>query len=395
MSLSNAKTTVIDKSNMLNLLTPNSKIKKQKRKLLNSVNFGNSERREKVLKICRICYNEEDDKNNPLVQPCNCSGSMKYVHLKCLKHWINTRSCVKIESNSIFSSYLIKPVECELCKTKLPDYVNHNGKLYEILNFESDYKNYLVMENLTLDKHNNKYLYAISMDENKKIKIGRGHDANLVLNDISISRVHCFFTIDSKNVYLEDNNSKFGTLVLIQNPNIKLTENLPLYIQVGRTFLRCRIKPSFKIFSCCGIFEKPNVNFYHQQNQKFMQKTFTIKTEADYDDEDFEVIDENGNKKKEKAFYDDDMLNNTRLKLNLDESEKSDDEGSEQFKRTGKRFLTNQKINVNKPLLDKIDSNKSDDKNDNLENSKEEDEISKSEKSSESIELESEDESEN
>ena len=54
--------------------------------------------------------------------------------------------------------------------------------------------------------------------------------------------------------------------------------------------------------------------------------------------------------------------------------------------------MSNQKINVNKPLLDKIDSNNSDIINDNLENSKEEDEISKREKSSESIELESEDE---
>ena len=392
MSLSNDKNTIIDKRNFLSLLTPNKKKKKHKNSLINSTTFGiSSDRHEKVMKICRICYNEEDDKNNPLVQPCNCSGSMRFIHLNCLKHWINTRSCVKMESNSIYSTYLIKPVECELCKEKLPDYVSHNDKLYEILDLETDYKNYLVMENLSLDKHNNKFLYAISMDENRKLKVGRGHDAILVLNDISISRVHCIFTIDSKNVYLEDNNSKFGTLVLIQNPVIKLTENLPLYIQVGRSFFRCQIKTNFKIFSCCGIFEKPNVNFYHQQNQKFMQRTLTIKTEANYqEDEDFEAIDENDDLKKEKAFYDDDMLNNTRLKLNLDE--KSEDEGSEQFKRKGKRFLTNQKISVNKAIFDKMDSNRCDTKNYAIGRSKEDDEVSKSRKS-ESIELESEEES--
>ena len=395
MSLSNNKTTIIDKKNFLSLLTPQKKIKKSKNKLFNSINIVNSEQREKILKICRICYTEEDDKNNPLVQPCNCSGSMKFIHLKCLKHCINTRSCIKIENNSSFSSYLIKPVECELCKMQFPDYISHNGKLFEVLDFETGYENYLIMENLSLDKHNNKFLYAISLDENKKIKVGRGHDANLVLNDISISRVHCILTIDSKNAYLEDNNSKFGTLVLIQSPVIKLAENLPLFIQVGRSFFKCQIKTNLKIFSCCGIFEKPNVNFYHQQNQKCMQKILTIKTENNYlEDEDFEPIDENDGKKNDKVCYDDEMLNNTRLKLNLEENEKSEGEGNE-FKRNGKRFLTNQKFNVDKNLIYKMDTKRCDTKNDRLDKSKEDeedDEVSKSRKS-ESIELESEEDS--
>ena len=44
---------------------------------------------EKKNKICRICYIEEDDpENNPLLQPCSCSGSLKYIHLTCLKLWL-------------------------------------------------------------------------------------------------------------------------------------------------------------------------------------------------------------------------------------------------------------------------------------------------------------------
>ena len=34
-------------------------------------------------KICRMCYQEEDDVLlNPLIRPCKCSGSMKYIHIK-------------------------------------------------------------------------------------------------------------------------------------------------------------------------------------------------------------------------------------------------------------------------------------------------------------------------
>ena len=45
-------------------------------------------------KLCKICYGEEEEDHpeNPLVQPCKCSGTLKYIHLNCLKQWINTKS---------------------------------------------------------------------------------------------------------------------------------------------------------------------------------------------------------------------------------------------------------------------------------------------------------------
>ncbi len=45
--------------------------------------------------ICRICHCESAP-DTPLITPCNCSGSLKYVHQKCLQQWIKssqTRSC--------------------------------------------------------------------------------------------------------------------------------------------------------------------------------------------------------------------------------------------------------------------------------------------------------------
>ena len=66
----------------------------------------------KLPKICRICYTEEDsDSKNPLVQPCKCSGSMKYIHLNCLKQWLFTKSCTRLEKKQNFSMFIIKPVE--------------------------------------------------------------------------------------------------------------------------------------------------------------------------------------------------------------------------------------------------------------------------------------------
>eukprot|EP00960_Hanusia_phi_P045959 757529-Hanusia_phi.AAC.1 len=36
---------------------------------------------------CRICFDHEDNEDNRLISPCNCTGSQKYIHTKCLKTW--------------------------------------------------------------------------------------------------------------------------------------------------------------------------------------------------------------------------------------------------------------------------------------------------------------------
>ena len=61
--------------------------------------LSNKDLMSKIPKICRICLSEEDPLgyyDDPLVQPCKCSGSMKYIHINCLKQWLNTKSCIKI-----------------------------------------------------------------------------------------------------------------------------------------------------------------------------------------------------------------------------------------------------------------------------------------------------------
>ena len=50
--------------------------------------------------VCRICYIEED-KNNPLIAPCECKGSVQYIHKRCLYTWIR----ISLRNT------------CELCKT--------------------------------------------------------------------------------------------------------------------------------------------------------------------------------------------------------------------------------------------------------------------------------------
>lgn len=57
------------------------------------------------------------------------------------------------------------------------------------------------------------------MKYNSFVKVGRGHDAEIRVTDISVSRFHARLNRGADgDYYLEDNKSKFGTLVLIRKP---------------------------------------------------------------------------------------------------------------------------------------------------------------------------------
>lgn len=59
-------------------------------------------------------------------------------------------------------------------------------------------------------------LHVISMAEGgRPLKIGRGHGCEIRISDISVSRSHASIEFaDDKFLILDDNKSKFGTLVL-------------------------------------------------------------------------------------------------------------------------------------------------------------------------------------
>jgi len=59
----------------------------------------------------------------------------------------------------------------------------------------------------------------IPNSEMNTFKLGRGHESDVRVSDISVSRCHAILKYDSNDhgYYLEDNLSKFGTLVLAKN----------------------------------------------------------------------------------------------------------------------------------------------------------------------------------
>jgi E3 ubiquitin-protein ligase DOA10 len=77
--------------------------------------------------VCRICWGGDDDviENpddptdiNPLISPCQCTGTMGNIHLKCLRGWLQTKVQRKVHKKQVVLKF--KKLDCELCKVNFP-----------------------------------------------------------------------------------------------------------------------------------------------------------------------------------------------------------------------------------------------------------------------------------
>ncbi|KAF4726321.1 hypothetical protein FOZ63_003893, partial [Perkinsus olseni] len=75
---------------------------------------GGTEEAKKL--VCKICLMEGAEDDDPMIAPCNCSGSIRYVHLSCLRRWINGRLELPDETDALATCHFFyKQLSCELC----------------------------------------------------------------------------------------------------------------------------------------------------------------------------------------------------------------------------------------------------------------------------------------
>ncbi|CAD2093185.1 FHA domain protein, putative [Plasmodium vinckei brucechwatti] len=188
---------------------------------------------------CRICLCEYENEDNPLISPCKCKGSMKYIHLNCLRTWMKGRLNVRSDGESTVS-FFWKQLNCELCKFPYPTYISIQNKFIELYEIPKPELPYMIIELLN-DK--SKGFYIVSLANTKSARMGRGHDSDIRVNDISVSRFHALIKFLNGNFYIEDCKSKFGTLIQIRRPvffNIRRSKFIAL--QIGRTVMYIYMK---------------------------------------------------------------------------------------------------------------------------------------------------------
>ena len=193
-------------------------------------------------RLCKICYSDENDKeNNPLVHLCNCNGGLRFSHFECIKKWMETKLITKENEKKTVKSYNIKSFNCEICKTPYPFKFKLNGveKPFELIDLQKPLDcDYIILESLNQMKENCniKSIHVIQLTGDE-LTIGRGHESDVRINDISVSRSHAKLKYNPTEgtLLLRDLKSKFGTLILIKKP-LKIKER-KIHLQIGRTYI--------------------------------------------------------------------------------------------------------------------------------------------------------------
>merc|ERR1712032_1805236 len=115
---------------------------------------------------------------------------------------------------------------------------------------------FIVLENMVRDsqQHASRGLHVISLVE-KVLKLGRGHESDVRIADVSISRCHAMIRFQHGHFVLEDNNSKFGTLVAMKKPRM-LEPGSTVSIQMGRTVLSLSIQADLSAVGSAPLLQQ-------------------------------------------------------------------------------------------------------------------------------------------
>ena len=198
---------------------------------------------------CKVCNKIEDsnkNNNNPLLKICPCSKSY-YFHYKCFKKHIKENTDdYNFTENEYTSTKSLKIITiynflCPFCDEPYNPIVIKNKIEYNILPYEIKKDSFhIILESINLLKENIFTVMIILFyfpKKNEEYFLGRGHEATFKISDISISRVHSKFYVDSKeNIVIEDLGSKFGTLHLIRDDcDLEEICEKKIKIQIGRT----------------------------------------------------------------------------------------------------------------------------------------------------------------
>ena len=244
--------------------------------------------------LCKICYSEDIDRiNNPMVHLCNCKGGLNYAHYECIKQWMKTKLIQNENEKNTVKSYYIPSFNCEICKTPYPFRfkINNNDKIFNLIDIEKPINtNYIILESLNQVKENCniKSIHIISLIDNDEIYIGRGHDCDVRIKDISVSRYHSkfIFNVKDKTLLIKDLKSKFGTLVLIKTP-FEIKEAIQL--QIGRTYIKTSLISFEELLHIQQIkqIEKQKTHF---ENIQTIQNEQIIKNKNKYEPVETEYI---------------------------------------------------------------------------------------------------------
>ena len=169
---------------------------------------------------CYICY-EAGRPGDPLISPCMCTGSVKYVHLNCLQRWIQP------EGSSAVNTH------CSICKARYPEKAQAMMIRPPALLLES-WSNHRAL----------RLRHWVSFANHSTASLGRFTEHNdVVIPDHSVSGEHALIIHSGDEFWLHDRESSNGTFIRLSAP-LKLGFGEVLQMKMGKSLLSLQAKRS-------------------------------------------------------------------------------------------------------------------------------------------------------
>ncbi len=155
---------------------------------------------------CRICFDEEETASNPLLAPCECRGSVRFIHSECLMHWMEGQLLLRRLPEG-GGCYILRELTCELCK------MPYTGNVYSRMLIRRPTVPHLVLEELTEGVVSKVHVVPIK----KSLSIGRSKECDIWLGDISVSRRHARLIVDGGDRSIA---AQHGTEGAVHSPTV-------------------------------------------------------------------------------------------------------------------------------------------------------------------------------
>jgi hypothetical protein len=139
-----------------------------------------------------------------LITPCLCKGSTAFVHVGCLKQWVETKTGSKAGGDC--QVYHIEQNFCEICKKVFPKKVIVNQRehlLLRVMGSESPFLGLRTLNPELLPLPEQQLMY-VTVPELGRINIGRLEENHIYLLDNSVSRKHARVYFDEYGFRLTD-----------------------------------------------------------------------------------------------------------------------------------------------------------------------------------------------
>ena len=180
--------------------------------------------------VCRVCYSDVSTGQDPLLAPCLCSGSMRYIHLSCLRRSLEGSLHTRSTPQAVTIGW--KELKCAVCRAHIPPVLDQRGRRLYVVELPASDKPHVVFQATGSDFH---LLCSVALERGQEATLGRSHDNDVMLPAGTVSRLHAKLKFEAGRFLVQDCDSRFGTVVQVASYYFDRQEVVGL--QMGRTLV--------------------------------------------------------------------------------------------------------------------------------------------------------------